>query len=67
MILLKGEPVVLNILRNGQVMLDNAGFIEPLKLLLIQGKIKGTPESIYECLQRAPTHIARSKAANCSN
>lgn len=61
--LLKGDPVVLNILRNGQVILDNAGFVEPLKILLAQGKIKGTPEVIYQCLQRAPNHIARSKAA----
>lgn len=61
--LLKGDPVVLNVIRNGQVILDNAGFIEPLKILLAQGKIKGTPEAIYQCLQRAPSHIARSKAA----
>jgi predicted nucleotidyltransferase/uncharacterized protein (UPF0332 family) len=61
--LLKGDPVVLNIIRNGMPLIDNAGFIEPLKHLMVRGKIKGTPEAIYQCLQRAPTHLARSKAA----
>ena len=45
------------------MILDHAGFIEPLKHLMVRGKIKGTPEAIYQCLQRAPGHIARSKAA----
>lgn len=61
--LLKGDPVILNVIRSGYPVLDHAGFIEPLKHLLIRGKIKGTPEAIYQCLQRAPTHLARSKAA----
>jgi len=60
--LLKGDPVVLNVLREGQVLIDEGGFFEPLKYLLIKGKIKGTPEAIYTCLQRSPTHLARSKA-----
>ncbi|MDP3966155.1 MAG: nucleotidyltransferase domain-containing protein [archaeon] len=61
--LMKGDPVVLNIIRSGFPVLDYAGFIEPLKYLMLQGKIKGTPEAIYQCIQRAPMHIARSKAA----
>ena len=61
--LIKGDPVVLNILRYGEAMVDMAGFFEPLKFLLINGKIKSTPEAIYSCLQRAPTHILRSKVA----
>jgi predicted nucleotidyltransferase/uncharacterized protein (UPF0332 family) len=60
--LLKGDPVVLNVLRSGEVMIDSGGFFEPLKYLLLKGKIKGTPEAIYTCLQRAPTHLARSRA-----
>jgi len=31
--------------------------------LLINGKIKSTPEAIYTALRRAPMHILRSKAA----
>jgi predicted nucleotidyltransferase/uncharacterized protein (UPF0332 family) len=61
--LMRGDPVVLNIIRNGEAMVDFAGFFEPLKFLLAQGKIKATPEAVYNCLQRAPIHIARSKAA----
>jgi predicted nucleotidyltransferase len=59
--LMKGDPVIINILRHGEAMIDLAGFFEPLKHLLIRGKIKATPEAIYTCLQRAPEHIRRSK------
>ena len=61
--LIKGDPVILNILRYGEAMIDLAGFFNPLKYLLIKGKIKSTPEAIYSALQRAPMHIARSKIA----
>jgi predicted nucleotidyltransferase len=61
--LLHGDPVVLNILRYGQALIDSGGFFNPLKVLLIQGKIKSTPEAVYAALQRAPMHIARSKAS----
>jgi predicted nucleotidyltransferase/uncharacterized protein (UPF0332 family) len=61
--LMRGDPVVLNILRYGEAMIDFAGFFNPLKYLLVKGKIKSTPEAIYSALQRAPMHIARSKRA----
>jgi predicted nucleotidyltransferase/uncharacterized protein (UPF0332 family) len=61
--LIKGDPVLINILRHGEALIDMAGFFEPLKFLLINGKIKSTPEAIYSCLQRAPTHLLRSKVA----
>lgn len=61
--LIRGDPVVINILRYGETMIDLAGFFEPLKYLLINGKIKSTPEAIYTALQRAPMHIARSRVA----
>jgi len=59
--LMRGDPVVLNILRYGEEMIDLAGFFTPLKSLLLKGKIRATPEAIYSALQRAPMHIARSK------
>lgn len=65
--LMRGDPLILNILRDGEAMIDAGGFFNPLKALLIEGKIKATPEAIYACLQRAPTHIARSKAAALSS
>jgi predicted nucleotidyltransferase len=60
--LTKGDPVVINILRYGDSLIDFGGFFDPLKVLLRDGKIKSTPESIYTLLQRAPTHMARTRA-----
>ena len=64
--LLKGDPVILNVLRYGEALIDLAGFFEPLKFLLIEGKLKPSPEAIYNALQRAPLHIQRSKQAELS-
>ena len=61
--LLKGDPVVLNILRYGETLIDSGGFFNPLKSLLLQGRIHSTPEAVYAALQRSPSHLARSKAA----
>jgi predicted nucleotidyltransferase/uncharacterized protein (UPF0332 family) len=61
--LLRGDPVVINIIRWGEAMLDFGGFFNPLKILLQQGKIKSTPEAIYTALERAPLHMLRSKTA----
>ncbi|MBI5148868.1 nucleotidyltransferase domain-containing protein [Candidatus Pacearchaeota archaeon] len=61
--LLRGDPVVINVIRWGQTLIDFGGFFSPLKILLQNGAIKSTPESIYTALQRAPAHMARSKAA----
>ncbi|MEK6913450.1 MAG: nucleotidyltransferase domain-containing protein [Nanoarchaeota archaeon] len=64
--LMTGDPTVLNVLRYGESLIDFGGFFEPLKYLMITGKIKSTPEAVYNCLQRAPTHIQRSKVAELS-
>jgi len=61
--LMKGDPVIINIIRDGKSLIDFGGFFEPLKYLLFSGKIKSTPEAIYSLLQRAPMHISRSKAS----
>ena len=61
--LMRGDPVVINIIRDGDTLIDFGGFFEPLKFLLINGRIKATPESVYSLLQRAPMHILRSKAS----
>jgi uncharacterized protein (UPF0332 family)/predicted nucleotidyltransferase len=65
--LMRGDPVVLNVLRYGEAMIDLAGFFNPLKSLLLKGKIKSTPEAIYSALQRAPLHIARSKISELNS
>ncbi|MBU4086375.1 MAG: nucleotidyltransferase domain-containing protein [Nanoarchaeota archaeon] len=59
----RGDPVVLNILRYGEPLIDMGGFFTPLKILMQDGKIKPTPEAIYTALNRAPEHLARSRAA----
>lgn len=61
--LLKGDPVVINIIRYGEVLVDSGGFFTPIKALLQQGKIKSTVEAVYTALSRAPTHLVRSKAS----
>jgi predicted nucleotidyltransferase/uncharacterized protein (UPF0332 family) len=65
--LMRGDPVIINILRYGEAIIDLAGFFEPLKFLLIKGKIKSTPEAIYSCLKRAPIHILRSKTSELNS
>ena len=61
--LLRGDPTLINIIRYGEPVIDFAGFFDPIKFLLLKGKIKATPEAIYSALQRAPMHLARSRAA----
>ncbi len=64
--LMRGDPVVINVLRYGEEILDVGGFFRPLKILLQEGRIKATPEAIYTSLQRAPIHLANSKRAEMS-
>ncbi len=61
--LMHGDPVILNILRYGEALIDSGGFFNPIKMLLIDGKIRSTPEAAYAALQRSPMHLARSRAA----
>ena len=61
--LMRGDPIVINVIRYGDPLIDNGGFFIPLKALLAQGKIKSTPEAIYALLERSPTHLARARAA----
>lgn len=65
--LLNGDPVVINILRFGEAIIDFGGFYTPLKVLLQQGKIKSTPEAIYSALDRVPGHLTRSRASELSS
>jgi len=64
--LTKGDPTLINIIRYGEALIDYAGFFEPMKILLQQGRIKSTPESIYVMLDRVPRHIVRSQQAELS-
>ena len=61
--LMRGDPVVINVLRYGDALIDFGGFFNPLRILLKDGKIRSTPESIYTLLQRAPGHMARARGS----
>jgi len=65
--LIRGDPVVLNVIRDGRSLIDFGGFFEPLKYLLYEGKIRSSPEAIYSLLQRAPAHITRSKLSELNS
>ncbi|MEK6863075.1 MAG: nucleotidyltransferase domain-containing protein [Nanoarchaeota archaeon] len=55
-----GDPVVVNILRDGVAMLDT-GFFEPLQVLLKKGRIRPTEESIWRYFGRAPQTLLNSR------
>jgi len=61
--MMRGEPIIVNIIRSGEALIDFGGFFNPLKVLLEKGKINNTPETIFIALNRAPAHMARSKSA----
>ncbi len=62
--LIHGDPVVINILRYGEALIDSGGFFNPIKALLLAGKIRSTPEAVYAALQRSPWHLTRSRNAS---
>ncbi len=55
-----GDPIVINILRDGIALLDN-NFFEPLQALLMRGRIRPTPESIQVYYQKAPMTLQNAK------
>ena len=55
-----GEPLAINVIRYGEVLIDYGGFFNPLKILLAKGKIRPSPEAIFVTLERSQEHLARS-------
>jgi len=55
-----GDPIAINILRDGIPILDS-GFFEPLQVLLYQGRIRPSAESIQNYLALAPQTLQNSK------
>ena len=55
-----GDPIGINILRDGVALIDS-GFFEPLQVLLKKGKIRPTSESIWTYYIRAPNTLHNSK------
>jgi len=55
-----GDPIGINILRDGVAIIDS-GFFEPLQVLLRSGRIRPTPESIWTYFMKAPNTLHNSK------
>lgn len=55
-----GDPIGINMLRNGVALLDT-GFFYPLQLLLHQGRIRPTPEAVNAYYNRVPTTMFNSR------
>ena len=55
-----GDPIALNMLRDGFALFDT-GFFEPIQLLLNQGRIKPSPEALWAYYNRAPNTLRMSR------
>lgn len=55
-----GDPIAVNMLRDGVAILDT-GFFEPLQILLLQGRIRPSAESIQNYLMMAPQTLQNSR------
>ncbi|MBN1502458.1 nucleotidyltransferase domain-containing protein [Candidatus Woesearchaeota archaeon] len=55
-----GDPVAINILRDGVPLLDT-DFFRPLQLLLYQGRIRPTPEAVWTYFYKAPRTLTNSR------
>ncbi len=58
--LTNGDPIALNILREGKPLL-NASFFRPLQVLLEQGRIRPSKENVWAYYLRAPQTILGAK------
>ncbi|MFT4313459.1 MAG: nucleotidyltransferase domain-containing protein [Candidatus Woesearchaeota archaeon] len=56
----QGDPIGLNILRDGVALIDT-GFFDPLQVLLFKGKIRPTFESIWTYFNKAPITLNNSR------
>jgi len=55
-----GDPVAINLLRDGVALIDS-GFFDPMQALLKRGRIRPTQESIWTYYARAPNTLHNSK------
>ena len=54
------DPVVLNILRTGEALIDT-GFVEPMQKLLHEGRIRPSTEAVWAYFLRAPQTLQNSQ------
>lgn len=55
-----GDPLGVNILRTGVALIDT-GFFYPLQLMLFEGRIRPTPESVQAYMSRAASTLHNSR------
>lgn len=55
-----GDPIGMNILRDGVALLDT-GFFDPLRALLIRGRIRPSEEAVWTYFARAPRTLHNAK------
>ena len=55
-----GEPLIINLIRYGQVMVDVGGFFDPLRVLLARGRIRPSTEAVYVTMTRASDHLYKA-------
>ncbi len=55
-----GDPIAVNMLRDAVPIIDS-GFFAPLQMLLYQGRIRPTPEAIYNYFTKAPRTLGNSR------
>ena len=55
-----GDPVAMNILRDGHALFDT-GFFEPVQALLLQGRLKPSSEAMWAYFNRSPDHLRKSR------
>ena len=58
-----GEPLIINILRYGETLIDVGGFFDPIRVLLAKGKIRPSPEAVFTTMQRTSQHLGRANSA----
>lgn len=56
----QGDPIIVNILREGMAVYDE-GFFQPLQMLLDTGKIRPTKEAVWAYYLRAPKTLQSAK------
>lgn len=58
----QGEPLIINVIRYGEPLVDVGGFFDPLKILLAKGRIRPTPEAVFTTMERSISHLRRANA-----
>tara|TARA_Y100000034_G_scaffold136444_1_gene212949 strand:- start:3924 stop:4730 length:807 start_codon:yes stop_codon:yes gene_type:complete len=56
-----GDPVAINILRDGVALIDK-GFFDPLQILLLDGRIRPSDEAVQNYINMAVTSLTRSRS-----